>query len=99
MSWGTLDKGILGGNYNLNRVFDDTDYRKKISHLEKKVMQKKKVEKVEEMKKILPAGMTMLEVAVAFNLKKFCSHDHSLWAKKIECNSTRLCAPLGEQMR
>jgi myo-inositol catabolism protein IolS len=68
MSWGTLDKGILGGNYNLNRVFDDTDYRKK-SPTWKKSDAEKKVEKVEEMKKILPAGITMVEVAVAFNLK------------------------------
>ncbi len=68
MSWGTLDKGVLTGMYNLKRVFDDSDCRKK-SPWWKKSDVEKKVQLVDECKKYLESkDYNFLDLAISFNL-------------------------------
>lgn len=65
MSWGPLDKGALTGNYNLKRTYDDCDARKSAPWFKKSDLEKK-VHVVEEMKKLLPDNISMLEMTNAF---------------------------------
>ncbi|MCB9095884.1 MAG: aldo/keto reductase [Halobacteriovoraceae bacterium] len=68
MSWGTLDKGILSGNYNIKRQYDDVDCRRKAPWFKKSDVEKK-VELVEEAQKFLDDHeLTFLHLAIAFNL-------------------------------
>ncbi len=69
MSWGTLDKGLLTGSYNLKRNFDDADCRKKAPWWKKSDVEKKHA-LVEEAKKYLKeTDYTFLDLAIGFNLK------------------------------
>ncbi len=68
MSWGTLDKGVLTGLYDLSRVFDDSDCRKK-SPWWKKSDVEKKVELVDQCKKYLEGkDYNFIDLAISFNL-------------------------------
>jgi len=68
MSWGTLDKGVLTGLYDLKRVFDDSDCRKK-SPWWKKSDVEKKVELVNNCKKYLEGkDYNFIDLAISFNL-------------------------------
>ncbi len=69
MSWGTIDKGLLTGNYKLNRNFDDSDCRKKSPWWKKSDVEKKH-KLVEETKKYLEGtDFTYLDLAISFNLQ------------------------------
>lgn len=65
MSWGPLDKGALTGNYDLKRTYEDCDARKSAPWFKKSDLEKK-VHKVEEMKKMLPANCNMMEMLNSF---------------------------------
>ncbi len=68
MSWGTLDKGILTGKYDLKRKFDDSDCRKKAPWWKKSDVEKK-VELVDKTKKYLEGTeLVYRDLAVHFNL-------------------------------
>lgn len=68
MSWGTLEKGILTGNYDLSRKFDDSDARKK-SPWWKKSDVEKKVHLVSECKEYLKeTELEFRDLALGFNL-------------------------------
>jgi myo-inositol catabolism protein IolS len=65
MSWGSLDKGVLEGNYNLKRVYDDCDARRNAPWFNKSDLEKK-VLLVEQLKKILPKGINIFDFVNSF---------------------------------
>jgi aryl-alcohol dehydrogenase-like predicted oxidoreductase len=68
MSWGTLDKGILSGKYKMDRVFDQSDCRKKAPWW-KKTDVSKKVELVDKVIQKYGIKKTpFIDLAIAFNL-------------------------------
>ncbi len=69
MSWGTLEKGILTGKYDLNASRNDSDARKSAPWWNKKDVTKK-VELVDKTKKYLEeTDFLYRDLAVNFNLK------------------------------
>lgn len=69
MSWGTLDKGILSGRVDKNRKFDSSDCRSWAPWWKSQDFDLK-FEKVGKMKKLVEEkGHSLLELALAFNLK------------------------------
>jgi aryl-alcohol dehydrogenase-like predicted oxidoreductase len=69
MSWGTLDKGILTGKYQLDKNRDASDCRRSAPWWNKKHVAEK-VELVEQMKVYLrESDWSMMDLAIAFNLK------------------------------
>ncbi len=68
MSWGTFDKGILTGRVTRERKYDKSDSRHSAPWWNKKDVLKK-IERTEQLKKILPEfGLSLQEFCLHYNL-------------------------------
>lgn len=82
MSWGSLDKGVLTGNYDLKRNYDDYDARKSAPWFKKNDLEKK-VLIIDELKKIIPQETKMFDLVCSYYLSRSFLNTQLVGSKSI----------------
>ncbi len=70
MGWGTLDKGVLTGQYQLNKERDVSDCRRSAPWWKKSTVEKK-LQLFQQIFPLIPEGYGPLDLAISFSLKNY----------------------------